>query len=84
MGSGVRLGGNQFDNDVALAGRVFCMVDATGSAVRTGDLLTTSDLPGHAMKATDYNRAQGAILGKAMQDLEQGEMGKILVLVTLQ
>jgi len=84
MGSGVRLGGNRFDNDVALAGRVFCMVDASGSAVKTGDLLTTSDLPGHAMKATDYNRAQGAILGKAMQNLEQGEMGKILVLVTLQ
>lgn len=84
MGSGVRLGGNRFDNDVALAGRVFCMVDATSSAVKTGDLLTTSDLPGHAMKATDYNRAQGAILGKAMQNLEQGKMGKILVLVTLQ
>ena len=84
LGSGVRLGGDQFDNDVALAGRVYCNVDATQSAIRTGDLLTTSDLPGYAMKAGDYARAQGAILGKAMQDLAQGQTGKILVLVTLQ
>ncbi len=84
LGSGVRLGGNQFDNDVALAGRVFCNVDATNAAIRTGDLLTTSDLPGYAMKAGDYACAQGAILGKAMQGLEKGEKGQILVLVTLQ
>jgi hypothetical protein len=36
------------------------------------------------MKATDYSRAQGAILGKAMQNLEKGNKGQILVLVTLQ
>jgi hypothetical protein len=84
LGSGVRLGADQFDNDVALAGRVFCKVDATHTAIKTGDLLTTADLPGHAMKAGDYARAQGAILGKAMQDLEKGERGEILVLVTLQ
>lgn len=84
LGSGVRLGGDQFDNDVALAGRVYCNADATQSAIRTGDLLTTSDLPGYAMKADDYSRAQGAIIGKAMQDMAQGEKGKILVLVTLQ
>jgi hypothetical protein len=84
MSSGVRLGAGQFDNDVALAGRVFCKVDATSVAVKTGDLLTTADLPGYAMKVDDFARAQGAILGKAMQDLKKGDKGEILVLVTLQ
>ncbi|MHC4691813.1 MAG: hypothetical protein ACYS67_03655 [Planctomycetota bacterium] len=84
LGSGVRLGAGQFDYDVALAGRVYCKVDATKEGVQPGDLLTTSDMAGHARKATDYTRAQGAILGKAMESLEKGQKGKILVLVTLQ
>ena len=84
LGSGVRLGGDKFGHDVALAGRVYCNVDATRIAVKTGDLLTTSATPGFAMKATDYRMAQGAILGKAMEKLDKGEKGQILVLVTLQ
>ena len=80
----MRLGSDRFDYDVALAGRVYCNVDASKSAIEAGDLLTTSDLPGYAMKALDYSRAQGAILGKAMEPLEQGQKGQILVLVTLQ
>lgn len=84
LGSGVRLGAGQFDYDVALAGRVYCKVDATNEAVKPGDLLTTSSMPGHAMKAVDYAHAQGAILGKAMESLEKGQKGQILVLVTLQ
>ena len=35
------------------------------------------------MKVTDYEQAQGAILGKAMTGLEQGQ-GFVLVLVSLQ
>jgi hypothetical protein len=70
-------------NPVALTGRVYCWVDASNGAIEPGDLLTTSDTPGHAMKVTDYTRAQGAILGKAMSSLEEGE-GLVLVLVTLQ
>lgn len=84
LGSGVRLGAGQFDFDVALAGRVYCNVDASFGAIQPGDLLTTSPTPGYAMKVTDYTRAQGAILGKAMQPIEQGQKGSILVLVTLQ
>lgn len=84
LGSGVRLGTEDFDLDVALAGRVYCNVEATRHAVQPGDLLTTSSVPGYAMKATDYARAQGAVLGKAMESLEYGEKGQILVLVTLQ
>jgi hypothetical protein len=84
LGSGVRLGGDQFDYDVALAGRVYCNVDATEQGVDPGDMLTTSSTPGYAMRSTDSARAHGAILGKAMQGLEKGKKGQILVLVTLQ
>lgn len=68
---------------VALTGRVYCIVDASYGAIEPGDLLTASDTPGHAMKVTDYNKAQGAIIGKAMSSLESGA-GLVLVLVTLQ
>jgi len=84
FGSGVRLGAGQFDYPVALAGRVYCNVDATQEAIEPGDLLTTSDKPGYAAKVVDYVRAQGAILGKSMERFEKGKTGQILVLVTLQ
>jgi hypothetical protein len=84
LGSGVRLGVGQFDYDVALAGRVYCKVDATKEAVHAGDQLTTSGKPGYAMKARNYDRARGAVLGKAMESLPKGQKGRILVLVTLQ
>jgi len=84
LGSGVRLGLDEFDYDVALAGRVYCNVDATAMAVEPGDLLTTSFTPGYAMKAEDNQKVHGSILGKAMESLEKGKKGQILVLVTLQ
>lgn len=69
--------------NVALSGRVYVMADASQGAIHPGDLLTSSDVPGHAMKATDHARAQGAIIGKAMTGLHDGH-GMVLVLVTLQ
>jgi len=84
LGSGVRLGGDGFDHDVALAGRVYCNAVASDDPIEPGDMLTTSDLPGYAMKADDASRSRGAILGKAMEPLAAGERGQILVLVTLQ
>ncbi len=69
--------------NVALSGRVYVLADAGNGAIEPGDLLTTSDRPGHAMKVTDQTRAQGAILGKAMSGLKSGQ-GMVLVLVTLQ
>lgn len=68
---------------VALTGRVYVRVDAGFGAIRPGDLLTTSPTTGHAMKATDVGKAQGAVLGKAMTALESGK-GLVLVLVSLQ
>jgi hypothetical protein len=84
LGSGVRLGVGRFDHDVALAGRVYCNVDASVEGIEPGDLLTTSSVPGYAMKAVEHDRAQGAILGKAMERLSTGTRGRILILVTLQ
>ena len=69
--------------NVALSGRVYVQADASNDPIRPGDLLTTSALPGHAMKVTNRAKAQGAILGKAMSSLKEGK-GMVLVLVTLQ
>ena len=71
------------DTIVAIAGRVYVLADAGNGAIEPGDLLTTSDMPGHAMKATDLDLAQGAVLGKAMTALDSGT-GLVLVLVNLQ
>ncbi len=68
---------------VALAGRVWVKCDASGGPIEPGDLLTTSDIPGHAMKAADPMRTPGAVLGKAMTLLGQ-DRGLVLVLVSLQ
>jgi hypothetical protein len=68
---------------VALTGRVYCLVDADHGAVAPGDLITTSDTPGHGMRADDAARRQGAIIGKAMTGLSSGK-GLVLVLVSLQ
>jgi hypothetical protein len=68
---------------VALVGRVFCRVDARDHAVSVGDLLTTSDTPGHAMVAADASRAFGSVLGKALAPMAGG-LGLIPVLVCLQ
>jgi hypothetical protein len=68
---------------VALTGRVYCWADPSNGPIEPGDLLTTSNTPGHAMKVTDYAKAQSAIIGKAMSALKEGR-GMVLVLVTLQ
>lgn len=68
---------------IALAGKVYCKVDAEFGAIEVGDLLTTSPTAGHAMKAQDPARAFGALLGKALGALPDGR-GLIPVLVALQ
>ncbi len=68
---------------VALVGKVTCKVDARFGAVAVGDLLTSSPHPGHAKKADDPRRAFGAVLGKALRPLTDGD-GLIPVLVALR
>jgi hypothetical protein len=76
-------GGLEGGQNVALTGRVYVLADATNGAIKPGDLLTTSDTPGHAMRVTDHAKAQGAVLGKAMGGLQAGK-GVVLTLVTLK
>lgn len=64
---------------IALAGRVPVNVSTENGAIAVGDLLTTSALPGVAMKAT----TRGAIIGKALQKYSGTGTGKIMVFVTL-
>jgi hypothetical protein len=71
------------DLKVALTGRVYCLANTSNGAIQQGDLLTTSNIPGHAMKVTNYSMAQGAIIGKAMSSLIS-DSGLVLVLVSLQ
>lgn len=69
--------------NVALSGRVYVKANNSAGDIQPGDLLTTSAIPGEAMKASDHDRSQGAILGKAMTELSDAS-GMVLVLVTLQ
>jgi len=71
------------DKNVALTGRVYVRANATYGAIRPGDFLTTSPTPGCAMKVTDHLKSEGAVLGKAMTGLSEGQ-GMVLVVVTLQ
>lgn len=68
---------------IALAGKVYCKVDAGHGAVRVGDLLTTSPTLGHAMRADDQARAFGAVIGKALAPLSTGT-SLVPILVALQ
>jgi hypothetical protein len=68
---------------IGLSGRVYCMADARSQPIEMGDLLTTSSTPGHAMKATDPQRAFGSVIGKALHGLREGT-GLVDLLITLQ
>jgi hypothetical protein len=56
---------------VAMLGIVPVKVTAANGPIHRGDLLTTSDIPGYAMLAT--NPQIGAVLGKAMGELLEGQ-----------
>lgn len=68
---------------IALAGRIFCRVDAEYGPVEVGDLLTTSPTAGHAMRAGDPQKAFGAVIGKSLGALDRGR-GLVPMLVALQ
>ena len=75
---------------VATTGRVKVRVDATNESIRVGDLLVTSDREGFAMRSEPVDVAgiklhrPGTLLGKALEPLEKGKQGEILVLLSLQ
>lgn len=68
---------------IALLGKVYCKVDAQYGAIKVGDLLTTSPTPGHAMKTDDPMKAFGAVIGKALRPLKEGQE-LIPILIALQ
>ena len=68
---------------IALLGKVYCKVDAQFGAIAVGDLLTTSPTPGHAMGTNDAIKAFGAVIGKALRPLVEGQ-GLIPILIALQ
>jgi hypothetical protein len=68
---------------MAMVGIVPTKVSAENGPIRTGDLLVASATMGHAMKGTDRSLLTGAVIGKALGNLDSGT-GVIEVLVTLQ
>lgn len=70
---------------VALAGRVLCKVSNEGGSIEAGDLLTTSSLAGHAMKANDLEKSHGTTIGKALEPFDfktkNSKTGEIIILV---
>jgi hypothetical protein len=58
-------------------------VSAENGAIRPGDLLVTASKLGYAMKGTDRGKMLGAVIGKALGNLDSGT-GVIEVVVTLQ
>jgi hypothetical protein len=83
--------GESGDNKILVAttGRVKVRVDAAAGPIEVGDLLVTSDVPGHAMKSQPIDvggvkiHRPGTLIGKALEPLRQGT-GEILVLLSLQ
>jgi hypothetical protein len=67
------------NTNVAIAGRVYVKVIGD---VQSGDLLTTSNVAGHAMKVKNRKKAFGAIIGKALSKPDKN--GLVLMLVNIQ
>lgn len=61
---------------IALKGRVPVKVTLENGPIQPGDALTTSSLPGHAMKSTDWDRSWGTTIGKAMEPFTGGPNGE--------
>jgi hypothetical protein len=75
---GTRADGSR-DLPIALAGQTYVRVTAENGAIAAGDLLVSSSTPGAAMRATDMQRAFGAVIGKALQPYRGSRGGESLV-----
>jgi hypothetical protein len=67
---------------MGVVGVIPTKVSAENGSIKRGDLLVTSTIPGHAMRGTDRGRMLGAIVGKALEDVEGPGTGVIRVLVS--
>lgn len=68
---------------VAILGIVPVKVSTENGSIEPGDLLTTSTNLGYAMKCSDKIACLGAVIGKALEGLDEGT-GVIQVLVSLR
>jgi hypothetical protein len=68
---------------MAMVGIVPVKVTSENGAIRKGDMLVTSSMPGYAMRGTDHARMLGAVIGKALEPFNS-DKGLIDVLVSLQ
>lgn len=79
----LHIGGSRSETakPLALVGQVKCKVTTENGPIQRGDLLVSSSVPGHAMRADPDDVGTGMLLGKALEPLAEGE-GTILVLIT--
>ena len=77
---------DQLDQMVAMGvvGVIPTKVCLEGGAIKRGDLIVTSSLPGVAMKADIDKVKVGQVIGKALQDYNAEAVGKIKVLVSIK
>ena len=69
--------------EIAVVGRVRAKVNDNNGNIGIGDLLTTSNEEGYAMKCDEMEKCRGAIIGKAFEPLS-GKKGRIWMLIALQ
>ncbi len=65
---------------LALLGRVPVKATTENGPIRPGDLLTSASKPGYAMRCVSATLCEGAIIGKALEPLEDGE-GLVMILL---
>ncbi|MEJ5051035.1 collagen-like protein [Chryseobacterium culicis] len=87
---GVLLTEEHIDTDISdkapmgVIGVIPTKVCLENGKIKRGDLLVTSSKPGVAMKANIKMVKIGQVIGKALQDYDQKEIGKIQVLVNIK
>jgi hypothetical protein len=65
---------------LALMGRVKVKATTENGPIRPGDLLVSAATPGYVMRCPNPQECEGAIVGKALEPLEEGA-GLILILI---
>lgn len=81
---GTRVDGTN-DLPLAVSGQVYVRVCEENGPINLGDLLVSSSSAGIAMKATNYERGFGAIIGKALEPFnsQEGETEGLLRMLVM-
>lgn len=73
------------DLPLAVSGQVFVRICLEGGPIDPGDLLVASSERGVAMRASDLDKAAGAVIGKALEsygpDQEAGGLVRMMVML---